>query len=127
MSHGDRGQPAGRCLPCRGARAFAMLEALRDDPTMADEIIQDADYVRVELFYAAQTEMITKLDDFLRRRSKIALVLDHDEVRDAEGIQEACELLFGADAQRRYDEYFTEDRRAELQGYREPSASFPAG
>ena len=110
-----------------GLRAFAMLEALRDDPSMADEIIEDADYVRVELFYAAQTEMITKLDDFLRRRSKIALVLDHDEVRDADGIQEACELLFGDDAQRRYDEYFTDARREQLEEYRQPSESFPEG
>ncbi len=110
-----------------GLRAFAMLEALRDDPTMADEVIEDADYVRVELYYAAKTEMITKLDDFLRRRSKIALVLDHDEVRDADGIHEACELLFGEDAQRRFDEYFTEERREQLQAYRQPSESFPEG
>lgn len=81
-----------------------MLEALRDDPSMADDIIQDADRMRVELFYAAKTEMITKLDEFLRRRSKIALVLDYDDIRAADGIHEACELLFGDDAQRRYDE-----------------------
>jgi len=108
-----------------GLRAFAMLEALRDDPSMADDIIEGADYVRVELFYAAKTEMITKLDDFLRRRSKIALVLDYDEIRAAEGIREACELLFGEDAQRRYDEYFTEERKAQLEGYRKPSQSYP--
>jgi glycerol-3-phosphate dehydrogenase len=71
--------------------------------------------------------MITKLDDFLRRRSKIALVLDHDEVRDADGIHEACELLFGEDAQRRFDEYFTKERREQLQAYRQPSESFPEG
>ncbi len=108
-----------------GLRAFAMLEALRDDPSMADDIIEDADYVRVELFYAAKTEMITKLDDFLRRRSKIALVLDYDEIKDADGIQEACELLFGQDAQRRYQEYFTPERKAQLQDYREASLAFP--
>jgi glycerol-3-phosphate dehydrogenase len=108
-----------------GLRAFAMLEALRDDPSMADDIIEGADYVRVLLFYAAKTEMITKLDDFLRRRSKIALVLDYDEIRAAEGIREACELLFGEDAQRRYDEYFTEERKAQLEGYRKPSQSYP--
>jgi glycerol-3-phosphate dehydrogenase len=107
-----------------GLRAFAMLEALRDDPSMAQDVIQDADYVRVELFYAAKTEMITKLDDFLRRRSKIALVLDYDEIRGADGIHEACELLFGDDAQRRYDEYFTEERRAQLQEYRKASAAY---
>jgi glycerol-3-phosphate dehydrogenase len=108
-----------------GLRAFAMLEALRDDPSMADDIIQDADYVRVELFYAAKTEMITKLDDFLRRRSKIALVLDYDDIRAADGIHEACELLFGDEAQRRYDEYFTGERRAQLQEYRKASDAYP--
>jgi glycerol-3-phosphate dehydrogenase len=103
-----------------GLRAFAMLEAIRDDPSMADDVIEGADYVRVELYYAAKTEMITKLDDFMRRRSKIALVIGNDQVEDAEGIHEACELLFGSDAKRRYDEYFTTERRAELAELRAP-------
>ena len=34
---------------------------------MADDVIEGADYVRAELYLAAQTEMITTLDDFLRR------------------------------------------------------------
>jgi len=91
-----------------GMRAFAMLEAIRDDPSMAEEIIEGADYVRVELHFAAQTEMITKLDDFLRRRSKISLVLSRDVIKSANGIHEACELLFGEDAKQRYDEYFND-------------------
>ncbi len=33
-------------------------------------------------------------------------VLGRDVIRDANGIREACELLFGEDAQRRFDEYF---------------------
>ncbi|MEI2716408.1 MAG: glycerol-3-phosphate dehydrogenase/oxidase [Candidatus Nanopelagicales bacterium] len=109
-----------------GLRSFAMLEAIRDDPTMADDIIEGADYVRVELFYAAQTEMVTKLDDFLRRRSKIALVLSHDEMEGAKGLLEACRLLFGDDAQKRYDEYFTPERRAEYEALRAPTGSNPA-
>ncbi len=91
-----------------GMRAFAMLEAIRDDSTMAQDIIEGAEYVRVELYYAAQTEMITKLDDFLRRRSKVSLVLGRDEIKDAAGMHEACQLLFGDQAQRRYDEYFND-------------------
>ncbi|MGV1035859.1 MAG: FAD-dependent oxidoreductase [Candidatus Nanopelagicales bacterium] len=96
-----------------GMRAFAMLEAIRDDPTMADDIIVGAEYVRVELYYAAATEMITTLDDFLRRRSKISLVLNYDDIKNAPGINEACDLLFGDDARRRFDEYFTPEREAE--------------
>lgn len=97
-----------------GLRAFAMLEAIRDDPTMADDIIEGAEYVRVELYLSAQTEMITKLEDFLRRRSKIALVLSTEEIRDANGIHEACQLLFGDRAQERYDEYFNGTPQAEI-------------
>ena len=90
-----------------------MLEAIRDDPAMAEDIIAGAEYVRVELYYAAQTEMITTLEDFLRRRSKIALVLSYEEIRDAAGIHEACRLLFGDEADKRYAEYFTPEREEE--------------
>ncbi len=113
-----------------GLRAFAMLEAIRDDPKMAEDIIEGAEYVRVELYYAAQTEMITTLDDFLRRRSKIALVLSYEDIRDAAGIREACQLLFGDDAERRYQEYFTPEREAEAAQLRAPDGvkvAVPAG
>ena len=103
-----------------------MLEAIRDDPSMADDVIGGADYVRVELFYAAQTEMITKLDDFLRRRSKIALVLSYDDIEGAKGIHEACRLLFGDDARKRYDEYFSPERRAEYEALRRSADPAPA-
>jgi hypothetical protein len=52
--------------------------------------------------------MIVKLEDFLRRRSKISLVIHRDVLRDAPGLREACELLFGADADARIAEYFGE-------------------
>lgn len=69
-------------------------------------MIEGTDYLRGEILLAREYEMITKLEDFLRRRSKIALVHRHDEIRDAKGIMEACTLLFGGEAQAKYDEYF---------------------
>jgi glycerol-3-phosphate dehydrogenase len=92
-----------------GLRAFAMLESIRRDKAMDDVLIEGAEYVRCELYQAAQTEMITTLEDFLRRRSKIALVVPRDEIKNARGIREACAILFGDDADRRYREYFEED------------------
>lgn len=97
-----------------GLRSFAMLEAIRDDPTMADDVIEGADYVRVELFLSAQTEMITRLEDFLRRRSKIALVLRKEVIQNAQGIHEACQLLFGDDADKRFHEYFDHVEQSEI-------------
>jgi glycerol-3-phosphate dehydrogenase len=89
-----------------GRRAFAMLEAIREDPRMAEDIMGSADYIRVELHAAARTEMVTKLEDFMRRRSKIDLVVHDDDIRDSAGLAEVAEILFGDDAERRLAEYF---------------------
>ena len=75
---------------------------------MAEVLIESAEYLRCEIELAARHEMIVKLDDFLRRRSKIALVVTQQALRQAPGLHEACELLFGGAAQERYDEYFAE-------------------
>jgi glycerol-3-phosphate dehydrogenase len=50
--------------------------------------------------------MVTKLEDFLRRRTKIAMVMRHDEQAGSGGLQESGEILFGADAAARHAEYF---------------------
>ena len=50
--------------------------------------------------------MIVTLEDFLRRRTKIAQIIRRADLRQADGLLRACKILFGADAQERYDEYF---------------------
>ena len=89
-----------------GRRAFEMLDEIRQDPSMGDDIIESADYLRVELHLAAETEMVTKLEDFLRRRSKITQVIREDDVRVSPGLHEAAEILFGDQADQRMAEYF---------------------
>jgi glycerol-3-phosphate dehydrogenase len=86
--------------------ALRMLEDIRNDPEMAKVLIKGTEYLRGELHHAARREMIVKLEDFLRRRSKIALIARRDEIQRAQGLREACDILFGAEAQARYDEYF---------------------
>jgi glycerol-3-phosphate dehydrogenase len=89
-----------------GADALGLLEDIRVDPAQAEVLIAGAEYLRCEIRQAARREMVVKLEDFLRRRSKIALVIGRDELRDAPGLREACELLFGARAQAELDAYF---------------------
>ncbi len=93
-----------------GAQAFGLLEDIRSDPSMAEVLIENAEYLRCEIELAARREMVVKLDDFLRRRSKISLVVTQKALRDAPGLHEACQLLFGEQAQARYDEYFASAR-----------------
>jgi len=89
-----------------GAQALGLLEDIREDPAMGEVLIEGAEYLRCEIRLAARCEMIVKLDDFLRRRSKIALVISRSDLHDAPGLREACAMLFGGDADARYDEYF---------------------
>jgi glycerol-3-phosphate dehydrogenase len=73
---------------------------------MAQVLIRGTEYIRCELHYAAKRELVTKLEDFLRRRSKIALIAKPERIRNAPGLVEACEILFGSQAQAKIDEYF---------------------
>ena len=89
-----------------GRRAFSMLEAIRADPSMAEDVMGSADYIRVELHSAARSEMVTRLEDFMRRRSKIDLVVHDADIADSVGLAEVAVILFGRDAERRLAEYF---------------------
>ena len=91
-----------------GKQAFGLLENIRENPDMAEPLIEGTDYVRCELTEAAEREMIVTLEDFLRRRSKLALVTRHEDLKNSQGLKEACEILFGEEAPQRWEEYFGE-------------------
>jgi glycerol-3-phosphate dehydrogenase len=91
-----------------GTQALGLLEDIRANPRMAEVLIDGAEYLRCEILQAARREMIVKLEDFLRRRSKIALVTRKSDLQVAPGLREACDILFGADSDTRFDEYFAQ-------------------
>mgnify|MGYP000270323705 FL=1 len=88
------------------AHADSILDAIEKDTSLCDSLIENAGIRRCELEHLAQSELITKLEDFLRRRSKIELLFSQQELKQSKGLFEACEKLFGEDAQARFDEYF---------------------
>ncbi len=89
-------------------QALELLAEIREDPRQAEVLIKGTDYLRCEIQLAKRQEMIVKLEDFLRRRSKIALVVRREEIRNAEGLMEACEILFEDQAREKFAEYFPE-------------------
>lgn len=91
-----------------GFSAFEMLEAIRADASQAELVIDGTEYARCEIEHTARHEMIGKLEDFLRRRSKIAMVMRTEEIRRAPGLLEAARMFFGADAEAKIAEYFGE-------------------
>lgn len=101
-------EPLSRRLWRRyGARAFLLLEDIRRDPRQAEILIAGTEYIRCELKETARREMVVKLEDFLRRRSQIALVVRRGEIRRSPGLAEASAILFGDQAQARLEEYFS--------------------
>ena len=85
--------------------ALQIIDEIQRDPQQAEQLMHNAEYIRAELHYAARREMITTLDDFLRRRSKIAMVLRSSEILSSPGLLEACEILFGKQAEAKLAEY----------------------
>jgi glycerol-3-phosphate dehydrogenase len=97
-----------------GESGLRLLEDIRADPSMAEVLIRGTEYIRGELYHAARREMITKLSDFLRRRSKIALIASTTTIREAPGLFEACRILFGDEAETKFVEYFGNRPSAEV-------------
>ncbi len=88
-----------------GEAAFILLERIRENPAQVELLIENAEYTRCEIELAARREMIVKLEDFMRRRSKIDLVVPPEVIRQAPGLAHACEILFGDQAEQRLQEY----------------------
>ena len=88
-----------------GSAAFEHLELIREDPRNAECMIDNTEYLRCEIARTGRREMITKLEDFLRRRSKISLVVRHEDYAYGDGLKEACRVLFGDEADAKLAEY----------------------
>ena len=88
-----------------GSNAFDLLSTIKHDKAQAELLIEHAEYTVCEIEYAAKHEMITKLEDFLRRRSKISLVVRQDDLINAKGLKEACDILFGSESEEKMQEY----------------------
>ncbi len=89
-----------------GMGAFSLLEDIREDNSVAEVLIKGTEYLRGEILLTSKREMVVKLEDFLRRRSKISLLERREEIEKSPGLQEACRILFGGEGQAKLDEYF---------------------
>ena len=88
-----------------GESAFGLLERIREDESCVELLIENAEYTRCEIELAARREMIIKLEDFMRRRSKIEQVVRREDIAKAPGLREACDILFEGEAEQRLQEY----------------------
>ena len=88
------------------ADALPMLERIENDPTLLEVAIEDTGFRKCEIQYLIDNELIVKLEDFLKRRSKIGLILGHQELKQSSGLASVCKQFFGNEADDRMNEYF---------------------
>jgi glycerol-3-phosphate dehydrogenase len=90
-----------------GKQAFGLLKAIEQDSAQAEPILSGTAFIRCEIELMAEREMIVTLEDFLRRRSDLALTIRHGDLRRTAGLKEVCTILFGADqATQKFNDYF---------------------
>ncbi|HET9554844.1 MAG TPA: glycerol-3-phosphate dehydrogenase/oxidase [Anaeromyxobacteraceae bacterium] len=100
--------PSDRLWRRHGREAFALLEAIRRDPRAGEPLLGPGGCLRCEVEAAGRRELVVRLEDFLRRRTSLALVERREDLRRDPGLEEACRLLFGEQAAARRAEYFGE-------------------
>ena len=89
-----------------GKDAHPMLDRIAIDRSLADPLIENLGVCSVEMEHLRNEEMIVRLEDYLRRRSKIELLVPQDELRRSTGLEAASRHLFGDAAEEKLDEYF---------------------
>jgi glycerol-3-phosphate dehydrogenase len=88
-------------------QAFGLLKAIEQDSAQAEPILSGTAFIHCEIELMAEREMIVTLEDFLRRRSDLALTIRHGDLRRTAGLKEVCTILFGADqATQKFNDYF---------------------
>ncbi len=94
-----------------GEDAHPMLDRIAVDRSLAEPLIENLGVCGVEMEHLANEEMIVRLEDYLRRRSKIELLVPQAELRRSAGLAAASRYLFGDAAQEQLDEYFDSRNR----------------
>ena len=89
-----------------GNKGLWILDKIMLDTTMAEVVIEGTEMMRAELYYMASYEMIVTLEDFLRRRTKFAIIVPKNKLKKLKGLNEACKILFKEKAKKKLDEYF---------------------
>lgn len=88
-----------------GERAHKVLDEIENEPNTMVNILKGIDFFECELPLVAETEMVTHLDDFLRRRTNIALVRRYTELVNDPRLQSVCKTLFGDDWLQEYQRF----------------------
>lgn len=101
------GTQADRLWRNYGDDARDIAKLIAQQPMLRQTLVEGNPVVLAEAVYMARTELVQDLEDFLRRRTRLALVVRHSELAKSRRLFEACEILFGARAKEEWEKYFS--------------------
>lgn len=96
-----------RLWRCYDKAAFDILARMRNDPSLKETLSEHSSVTLAEFSYMGDHEMVVTLEDALRRRTRLALVVSHAELEKSQALKRACRLLFGDRAEVEWQKYFT--------------------
>jgi glycerol-3-phosphate dehydrogenase len=88
-----------------GDDAALLLDEIERDPVARQPALPGAADLRCEVAYAGRNEMVTTLEDYLRRRTRLLLTLGRRELIAMPALRDVSALLFGANAEARLAEF----------------------
>lgn len=88
-----------------GSKAFDLLNLIEVNSELKEELIPDSECLKVEAVHARDHEMIVHLEDFLRRRTKISMMISQKNLEENPATKEACQILFGDHSQDRWTSF----------------------
>lgn len=90
----ERGRSIAEVLWRRhGLAANAVIDAIETDPELGLPVLAESDVLRAELPLFARREMIVSMEDFLRRRTKLALIHRAEHIASDPGMAEVSQHL----------------------------------
>ena len=88
-----------------GNKAFDILHQVEANPELKKELIPGSECLTVEALHAKDYEMVVQLEDFLRRRTKISMMISQRNLEESPATKQACQLLFGDHFQDRWTSF----------------------
>ena len=91
-----------------GRHANDVLDRIERNPKSASPIVPGMGLRRCEIEYMAEYEMIVNLEDLLRRRSKLGLLVCRKVLESSPDLSSVCGILFGDRGPEKLQAYFYE-------------------